>query len=205
MENSSVANSINIYDYRIQKLRHEITLSSRAGERSSVYFNGSVKYPFTFENGYKPDPHNIKGVIVGLKCLSLPSATPASSSPDAVETIVVRLRNFNNGNSTWFNTEAGSVTGGGVTLNPHGVSPSGVLAIIGMPTGRPPPAGGALDWLYINTGDATQGGIYGQNPFNNIQIDLCGLNGDVLKIALTDNWICTLVVQFLVNDLDAVK
>jgi hypothetical protein len=203
MENSR--NSVvDIYDYRIQKLRHEITLSSRAGQRSSTLFNGSVKYPFTFENGYKPDPHNVRGVIVGLKCLSLPSATPVSTSPDAVETIVVRLRNFNNGNSTWLNTEAGAVTSGGVTLNPHGVSPTGVLAIIGMPTGRPPPAG-AMDWLYMNTGDAIQGGIYGQNPFNNIQIDLCGLNGDVLKIAITDNWVCTLVVQFLVNDLDAVK
>jgi hypothetical protein len=192
----------NLYDHKVQKLRHEITLSSRAGVRSATEFNGNVKYPFSYLNGYKPDPRNVRGVIVGLKTFALPSASPATSGPDAVEAIVVRLRNFNNSNSTWFCDQASSVT---ANLNPHGLNPTGILGIIAHPTARALGVVGNRDWLYQNTGDAITGGIYGQTPFNNIQIELLDLNGYPLKIGLTENWICTLVVQFLVDDLSLVK
>ena len=191
----------NLYDHKVQKLRHEITLSSRAGVRNAQFNNGNVKYPFSFLNGYKPDPRNVRGVIVGLKTFALPSSIPISTGPDDVEAIVVRLRNFNNGNSTWFCDQASSVS---TNLNPHGLNPTGILTIIGMPSGRT--AGiGVRDWFYQTTGDAISGGIYGQSPFNNIQIELLDLNGYPLRIPLTENWICTLVVQFLVDDLSLVK
>ena len=194
----------NLYDHKVQKLRHEITLSSSAGVRSAQFSNGSVRFPFSFINGYKPDPRNVRGVIVGLKTFALPSAQPAVAPPaTAPETLVIRLRNFNNGNSTWFNTEASSASAGG-NLNPHGVNPTGILGICSHAQGR---AAGTLsrDWLFQTTGDAIQGGIYGQTPFNNIQIDILDINGINTRIALAENWIITLVVQFLVDDLDLVK
>ena len=192
----------NLYDHKVQKLRHEITLSSRAGVRNAQFSNGNVKYSYSFLNGYKPDPRNVRGVIVGLKTFALPSASPVSAGPDDVESIVVRLRNFNNSNSTWFCDQASSVT---TNLNPHGLNPTGVLGIISHNTGRALGVAGNRDWLYQTTGDAILGGIYGQNPFNNIQIELLDLNGYPLRVGLTQNWICTLVVQFLVDDLSLVK
>ena len=192
----------NLYDHKVQKLRHEITLSSRAGVRNAQFSNGNVKYPFSFLNGYKPDPRNVRGVIVGLKTFALPSSIPISTGPDDVEAIVVRLRNFNNGNSTWFCDQASSVS---TNLNPHGLNPTGILGIIAYPTGRNILVANPRDWLYQTTGDAIQGGIYGQSPFNNIQIELLDLNGFPLRIDLAENWICTLVVQFLVDDLSLVK
>ena len=190
----------NLYDHKVQKLRHEITLSSRAGVRSATEFNGNVKYPFSYLNGYKPDPRNVRGVIVGLKTFALASSLPTSAGGGAVEAIVVKLKNFNNSNSTWFCDQASSVT---ANLNPHGLNPTGILGIIAHQTGRAIGSGGNRDWLYHTTGDAIVGGIYGQNPFNNIEIELLDFNGFSLRIA--ENWICTLVVQFLVDDLSLVK
>lgn len=192
----------NLYDHKVQKLRHEITLSSRAGEPSANVGNGNVKYAFSYLNGYKPDPRNVRGVIVGLKTFAMANALPVTAGPDPCESIIVKLKNFNNSNSTWFCDQASSVT---ANLNPHGLNPTGILGIIAHATGRATTAVGRRDWLYQTTGDAIVGGIYGQNPFNNIQIELLDLNGYPLRIDLTQNWICTLVVQFLVDDLSLVK
>ncbi len=192
----------NVYDHKVQKLRHEITLSSRAGQRSALVSNGNVKFPFSYLNGYKPDPRNVRGVIVGLKTFALPSANPTSAGASDVESIIIRLRNFNNANSTWFCDQASSVS---TNLNPHGLNPTGLLGIMSHNTGRATGAIGNRDWLYQTTGDAIAGGIYGQTPFNNIQIELLDLDGYPLRIGIDQNWICTLVVQFLVDDLSLVK